>query len=246
MSTLTRNTVDFPALDPCWLQAPSEGIPGFGEVFVNVSMALQTALREYLPAAYFEELENFRDVQIAYSILVYRSSRVFRGRIRTDLTRDVMNQKLMGRMVRMARANLTQHLIQAEQRLRDAGLDELAEQYSRKRLRSIMKSVQRLHRSRQCLGILVRGEGVLLDALVQLGGLGNRRRTEQKRRVAMLKRKWTVQLRHLYPARDFEDLAGVLLDAATQALRSSLNATPANSGGEPPSDRPVEPLPPGS
>lgn len=243
MTTLTRNTADFPPLDPWWLQAPSEGIPKFAEVFVNVSMALQAALREHLPAAYFEDLEHFRDVQTAYSILVYQSSRVFRGKIRTDLTRDVMNPKLMARMVRMARANLTQNLIQVEERLREAGLPELAEQYSRKRLRHIMKSVQRLRRSRRCLGILVRGEGVLLDALVQLSGLGNRPRTEQKRRVALVKKKWTVQLRRLYPARNFEDFAAVLLDAATRALQSSLETSPGTSGGDPASERLPVPLP---
>jgi hypothetical protein len=245
MSTLIQHTIDFPALDPCWLQAPSEHTPKFAEVFIRVSMALQAALRNHLPSAYFADLEHFRDVQSAYSILVYQSSRVFRGKIRTDLTRDVMNQKMMARMVRMARANLTQQLIQTEARLRAAGLDELAAQYSRKRLRYIMKSVQRLHRSRRCLGILVRGEGVLLDALVQLCGLGNRTRAEQKRRGTLLKKKWTVQLRRLYPKRNFEDFAPVLLDAATQALRSCLEA-PADSSGDPASARPLEPLPAGS
>jgi hypothetical protein len=244
MDTLTEQKVDFPKLDPCWLRAPSEDTPGFIDAFVAVSLAVQAALREYLPAAYFENLDRFRDVQTAYSILVYQASRVFRGTIRTDLTRDFMNPKAMALLVRMSRGNLIRGLAQVEARLRDAGLEELAEQYSRKRLRYIMRSMQRLRRSRRCLGILVRGEGALVNALVELGGLGELSVRDQAKMAARLRKKWTGQLRHMYPEANFQSSAPVLLDAATQALRKYLEtASIADSSGDPADTSGVDPGP---
>jgi len=232
MDTLTEQKVEFPKLDPCWLRAPAEDTPGFVDAFVAVSLAVQAALREHVPAAYLENLDHFRDVQTTYSVLVYQGSRVFRGTIRTDLTRDVMNPKAMALLVRMSRGNLIRGLARVEARLRGAGLEELADQYSRKRLRYIMKSVQRLRRSRRCLGVLVRGEGVLVDALVELGGLGELSAREQARKVTRLQKKWSVQLRHLCPERDFQNFAPILLGAATQALQKYLMAAwSANTSG---------------
>ncbi|HEV2688280.1 MAG TPA: hypothetical protein VGV35_06990 [Bryobacteraceae bacterium] len=226
MSTLLPKGVDFPKLDPCWLQAPPEGTPEFAMAFVPISMALQAALRKHLPTAYLESLERFRDVETTYSILVYQSSRVYRGKMRTDLTRDVMNPTIMARLVRMSRGKLIQKLVQVEARLRGEGLDQLALQYSRRRLKYIMKSVQRLRRSRRCLGVLVRGEGAMVDALVQLAGLGRRPILEQKQRVAQVKKKWISELRRMYPKKIFQDFAPLLLDAATQALRAYLESAP--------------------
>ncbi|HYL75496.1 MAG TPA: hypothetical protein VEU96_14890 [Bryobacteraceae bacterium] len=244
MDTLTEQTVDFPTLDPSWLRAPSEDTPGFADAFIIVSAALQTALRKHLPAAYLENLEHFRDVQTAYAVLVYQASRVYRGTMRTDLTRDVMNPQTMALLVRMSKRNLIRGLGGVEARLRDAGLGELAEQYSRKRLRYIMKAVQRLRRSRRCLGILVRGESVLLNALAELGGLGELSARGQVKKVARLKKKWTGQLRHLYPEGDFRNFATILLDAATQALQKYLETAPSpNSSGDPADTSGGEPRP---
>lgn len=244
MDTLTEQKVGFPKLDPCWLRAPSEDTPGFIDAFVGVSLAVQAALREHFPAAYFENLDHFRDIQTAYSILVYQASRVFRGTIRTDLTRDFMNPKALALLVRMSRGNLIRALAQVEARLRDAGLEELAEQYSRKRLRYIMRSMQRLRRSRRCLGILVRGEGALVNALVEIGGLGELSVREQAKKIARFKKKWTGQLRHLYPEGDFQNFAPILLDAATQALQKYLEkVSSAISGGDAADTSGVDPLP---
>jgi len=234
MDTITKQKVDFPKLDSCWWRAPSEDAPGFADAFVCVSVALQGALREHLPPAYFENLEHFRDVQTAYAILVYQASRVYRGTVRTDLTRDVMNPKTMALLVRMSRGNLARGLGSVEARLRGAGLEELADQYSRKQLRHIMKAVQRLRRGRRCLGILVRGEGALVNALAELGGLGELPVRDREKKVLLFKKKWTGQLRHLYPEEDFQSFAPVLLDAATQGLQRYLAAaSSANSGGDP-------------
>lgn len=233
MTTLIDQRVEFPKLDPVWLQAPSEKSTEFASTFIAVSMALQRALRENLPAAYFENLDRFRDVPVAQAVLVYQSSRVFRGKIRTDLTRDVLNQRLMARLVRMSRTSLHRRLGEVEARLLEAGDVELAARYAPKRFKNIMKSVQRLSRSRRRLAILVRGEGVLMDALVELGGLGALARPARTSRVAHLKRKWNVELRRMYPRENFQRFAPKLLEVATQALRNHLAiAPPAGSHGD--------------
>jgi len=224
------SAADFPKLDSCWLRAPSENLPGFLEAFVDVSLAVQIALRQHVPAAYFENPERFRDPKTAYPMLVYQASPAFRGKIRTDLTYDVLDPAMLASLARMAKANLIELLAKVEGRLRAEGRPEFADSYRPKLIVEILQSVQRISKSRRSLCLLIRGEGALVDALIQLGGLGALPVREQAKRSAMVRKKWSVQLRRLYQGKDFTVLAPVLLDAATQALQSALTM---RSGSQP-------------
>jgi hypothetical protein len=57
-----------------------------------------------------------------------------------------------------------------------------------------------------------------VDALVELGGIGDLPVKKQFRRIAEFEKKWMFQLRRLYPGTDFLWLAPILLDAASDAL----------------------------
>ena len=52
-------------------------------------------------------------------------------------------------------------------------LAELADQYAPERTGAILNCVQKLSKSRRHLYVLIRGESVLVDALVHLSGLGD-------------------------------------------------------------------------
>jgi hypothetical protein len=226
--------VSSPKLDPCWLAAPSESLPGYFEAFAGISTAVQTALRNYLPAAYFEDLASFRDPKAAYAVLVYQASRPFRCKIRTDLTHDVLNPKMLASLTRKSKPSLIILLVQAEERLRAAGTIELAANYAPKHASEIMKSMQRVGKSRKSLYLLIRGEGVLVDTLTQLSGFGSLPAKEQTRRTALFRRRWNAQLRRLCPGQNFAVLAPNVLDAATHALQSYLDKrSGVNSGVEP-------------
>lgn len=223
---------DFPKLETCWLTAPHERDPLFLPFFANVSLALQTALRERVPGVYFADLGNYHDVKKAYPLLIYQASRPFRVRIRTELTYDFLNPEAVSRVVRSAKSGLGELLSQAEGRLREAGWLEVAENYKAKRVAEIIQSVQSGSKSRKCLHVLIRDESVLMNALVALGGLGGLRPKEQARRAALFEKRWSFQLRRLYAGTDFTCLAPVLLDAATQALRSARSALPQRAESE--------------
>src|SRR6202035_1589614 len=155
-----------PQPDPCWRSLPAERSAVFLPTYARISVALQLALREHVPVAYFQSLERFRPWKSASPMLVYQASRPFRGRVRTELTYDVLNPRLMAILFRRARANLIPLLERGEAELRAGGFEHAPQHYSLKRAPGIIESVQRLSASRRCLYRLVRSESALVDALV--------------------------------------------------------------------------------
>jgi len=215
--------------DPSWLSLPAERSAAFLPIFARISVALQSTLRERVPPLYFQNLERFRDWKSAYPMLVYQASRPFRGRVRTELTYDVLNPRLMAVLFRRAKGNLGPLLEQTEAVLRAEGQAGVAAHYSSKRTLEIIQSVQRLSVPRRYLYRLVRCESALVDAVVDLSGLGTLSAREQAKRLKGFRKKWHFQLRRLYPSSDFSALASVLLEAATEALLDS--RTDADSDG---------------
>ena len=208
----------FPKLDACWLAAPDERTPGFLNTFAEVSVAIQTMLRARVPAAYFENLANLRNLKTAYPMLVYQASLPFRGKMRSELTYDVLNPQTLAKFFRTAKPNLTGLLAATEARLRGAGLDSLAADYEQRKLNAVFQAVEKWNKSRKCLYFLIRAESGLVNSVVDLGGLGRLAAKLQLRRTAAFEKKWRFQLRRLYPGTDFTWLAADLLESATQAL----------------------------
>src|SRR5579871_1645738 len=102
--------VNFPALDPCWLQMPAERSTTFLPAFVRMSEAIQAVLRETVPVKYFERLERFRDPRTAYPMLIYQASPPFRGKKRSELTYDVLNPALIAALFRRTKLPLEELL----------------------------------------------------------------------------------------------------------------------------------------
>ncbi len=106
----------------------------------------------------------------------------------------------------------------AKDSLQSEGAGELARQYEPTRANTVLQSVQNWAKSRKCLYVLIRAEGVLMNTLIELAGLGSLPERQQAKRVAAFQKKWRFQLRRMYPGTDFTWLAPELLEAATQAL----------------------------
>jgi hypothetical protein len=208
----------FPTPGSGWLAAPDERTPGFFPAFARVSVAIQTLLRERVPTRYFVDSRAFGNVKTAYPMLVYRASRPFRGKMRTELSYDVLNPKTLATFFRTVRPAFGEVLQTVKSRLQAEGLAELAVQYEPSRANSILETVQRLSKSRKCLYVLIRAESVLVTTLIDLAGLGNLPIKQQARRMASFQKKWKYQLPRMYPGSDFTWLAPELLEAATQAL----------------------------
>jgi hypothetical protein len=175
-------------------------------------------LRERVPSHYFVDPRVFANSKTAYPMLVYRASRPFRGKMRTELTYDILHPKTVAMFFRTVRPVLGEVLESAKARLLADGLPELAALYEPARANAILESVQRLSKSRKCLYVLIRAESVLVTTLIDLAGLGNLPIRQQARRMASFEKKWRYQLRRMYPATDFTWLASELLETATLAL----------------------------
>jgi len=214
------NDIQFFKPDAQWLSAPAECKTDFLPAFSAISRAVQVALRESLPRAYFQRLEEFGDRQRANAILLFQATPPFRAKVRTDLTYDVLNPRTLEILARRARPGLTRSLTAVEAKLRSAGQIELASQYAPWRVSEILVSVQRLARSRRSLLSLIRGEGMLVNALVQLGGAPNISARKQKARMASFCKKWNSQFRGMCIGKDLSSLAPLILNAATEALAS--------------------------
>ena len=222
---------DFPAapipqLSPCWLTAPDERSAAFLPVFARVSVAIQTVLRAQVPNAYLADLDKYGDTKSAYPMLIYQASRPFHGKMRTELTYDVLHPRTLASLFRTVKLTLPELLSAVEAKLRAADRDDLASKYLPRRAPDIVQTVQRLSKSRKCLYLLIRGEAVLVNALVDLGGLGSAPPREQVRRVVSFEKKWSFQLRRLYPGTDFTWLGAAILAAATDALERQPGSEP--------------------
>jgi hypothetical protein len=209
---------DFPRPGLGWLASPAERSPEFFPAFARVSAAIQTILRERIPAHYFKNTRSFANVKTAYPMLVYQASRPFRGKMRTELSYDVLNPSTLAAFFRTVRPMFGAVLEAAQIRLLSEGGGELAGMYQAGRANAILLSVQRWSKSRRCLYVLIRAEGVLVNTLIDLAGLGTLPRRQQAQRVASFQKKWRFQLRRMYPGTDFTWLATELLDAASGAL----------------------------
>jgi hypothetical protein len=210
--------VDFPTPGLAWLAAPPERSPEFFPAFARISEAIQALLRERIPAHYFQDSKTFANVKTAYPMLVYQASRPFRGKMRSELSYDVLNPPTLAAFFRTVRSAFGTVLEAAQTRLLAEGQSELAKQYEPSRASATLQSVQRWAKSRKCLYVLIRAEGVLVNTLMELAGLGTLPQKQRARRVASFRKKWRFQLRRMYPGTDFTWLAAELLEAATLAL----------------------------
>ena len=218
--------IDFPRPGLGWLAAPAERSPEFFPAFARISAAIQTILRERIPAQYFQNTRSFANVKTAYPMLVYQASRPFRGKVRTELSYDVLNPITLAAFFRTVRPVLGDVVEAAKIRLLAEGANELAGMYEGSRANAILESVQKWSKSRKCLYVLIRAEGVLINTLVELAGLGSLAEKQRARRVASFQKKWRFQLRRMYPGTDFTWLAAELLDGATEALAAPDEAIP--------------------
>jgi len=189
---------DFPRPGSGWLAAPGERSPEFFATFARVSTAIQTTLRERVPAHYFEDARSFANVKTAYPMLVYQASRPFRAKTRTELCYDVLNPTTLVTFFRTVQPRFRGVLEAANIRLLAESGNDLTGWYEPSRASAILQLVQKWNKSRKCLYVLIRAEGVLVNALIGLAGLGRLAQRQQERRVASFQKRWRFQLRRMF------------------------------------------------
>ena len=202
------------AADPAWLHAPDETAPGYFGAWQRVSLALQKALRQWIPEVCFRYAARFEDRPAAYPLLVYAASRLCHGRPRTEFTYDIADPETLPRALYMIGQSLQRVLAAVERRLFEEGRPELARRYAPIWYEDVLRAVKAKPRS---LIALLGDEAALINAVIDLGSA---RRLQAVRPFA---RSANLTLRTMF-GKDLRMLAAPLLREATKALQNAKGA----------------------
>ncbi len=223
----TSITLSVPGqLVSAWLDAPGDCSPEYFKVYSRVSVAIQSAMRRWLPYIYFEDLERYETLSLALPLLVYQVSRPFAGRPKHELTYDVLSDRSMDTFFHGLGVRLRAELANVSRLLRASGRPDAAASYAPGQARQILRSVRR---SPRLVKSLLAADADFVNALVNLGchcarlrdGMsGNpRQAVKQFAQVsADLLKSFQARLRRLYGGQDFTALGSLLLLEATNAL----------------------------
>ncbi len=217
------------SLVSAWLEAPGERDPDFFSAYARVSVAVQRAMRVWLPYVYFSDAGRYETLEAAFPLLVYQVSRPFACKPKYDFNYDVMNEQFMKAFFRAAGQQLPAELAKVKDILLKAGKRRSASFYAPGEERNVLASVQQRPRLLQSLLV---ADAFLVDALVNLGCQGHElSETAAKepadavrslsRFAADLVRAFHNKLRRLYGGQEFLALGGLLLVEATNALHGN-------------------------
>jgi len=155
--------------DPVWLEAPSASHPDHFHVWRSVSMTLQSSLRAWIAAQYFQDIARFADREKAHPMLVYQAARVCHGRARNEFTyafHDYPACRLtLALALKMTGRSLQTILASVEQRLSAAGMPELARRYAPVWHQDVVAAVRK--KPKPFLALLG-AESAFINALMEL------------------------------------------------------------------------------
>ena len=199
------------ATHPAWTGAPHETHPAYFRTWQAVSLAVQRALRCWIPEIYFRDAARYEDRDAAFPLLVYAASRPCRGR-RTEFTYDLADEEVLPHALYQIGASLQSVLETVERRLYDGGRPALARRYAPRWHQDVLRAV--LRKPRPLLNLLG-DEAAVVNALV---GLGSGRKMQAVKPFA---RSASMALRTMY-GEDLRPLALRLLDEATRTLETKV------------------------
>ncbi len=221
-----------------WLQAPVERSPEYGPVYTEVSVAVQQALRRWLPQVYFSDLSRYDTLGAAYPLVVYQCTLPFRSKAKNEFAYDVMSAESVAVARRSTSWALAAELARIEQLLLEAGKPETARFYRPTRKDVILAGVERAPRLFHALLV---ADAQFIDYLIRLGvragGLRRALEREPQRALRELTRfgeefvkTFHRRLKRLYGGEDFTSFGALILVEATGALSRALGAAGGVSG----------------
>ncbi|MGD0013706.1 MAG: hypothetical protein ABSD56_04675, partial [Bryobacteraceae bacterium] len=227
----TRLTLSLPgSAAAAWLRAPDERAPEFFEVYSRVSVAVQRALRRWLPLVYFSDPSRYEDLEPAYALVFYQSTRSSAGHPRSEFGYDLVSPDRPGVARPWAARPFALELQRVEQALAASGHRQLARLYAPRRAPEILASIVRQPR---LINALITADTFFIDLLIRLG-LKGRELAEMlpghpRKAVGELVESaaefTTVlhrRLRRLYNGVEFMAFGSLLLVEATAALSAAL------------------------
>jgi hypothetical protein len=196
------------ALHPAWRNSPEERDPRYFQAWQQASLALQRALRRWIPDFYFRDTARYEDREKSYPLIVYQASRLCFGRARTEFTYDVADPDTLPAALRMIGQAVQRVLAEVETALRQSGRPELARRYAPVWHEDILNAVKK--RPKPLLELLG-DEAALINAVIDLG-------TDRRMQaVKPFAKAASAALRNMY-REDMRVLALRALEEATAAL----------------------------
>jgi hypothetical protein len=202
------------ATHPAWTGAPPERHPAYFRTWQAVSLAVQQALRCWIPEIYFLDPARYEDRDAAFPLLVYAASRPCRGRPCTEFTYDVADEGVLPRALHQIGGSLQSVLETVERSLYDGDRPALARRYASRWHQDVLRAVQRKPRP---LLSLLGDEAAVVNALV---GLGSGRKMQAVKPFA---RAASMALRTMY-GEDLRPLSLRLMEEATRTLESNVRS----------------------
>lgn len=221
-----------------WLRAPIERSSDFRPVYTEMSVAVQQALRAWLPFVYFGDLSRYDTVGVAYPLVVYRCTLPYRSKTSSEFAYDIMSAESVALARRSTGMALAAELARIEQLLLAAGKPETARLYRPSRRDVVLASVER---SPRLFHSLLVADAQFVDHLIRLGiRAGSLRRAMQHepqraaRELAKFGEEFVKtfhrRLRRLYGGEDFTAFGPLILIEATRGLNAGLRSTGAVRG----------------
>lgn len=196
------------ATHPAWRQTPPESDRRYFRTWQQVSVGLQKSLRPWIRDLYFADPSRYEDRDVAQAMLVYSVCRPCGGRPRTEFTFDVADAETLPRALHLTGCATQAALAAAEARLIESGNAGLAHRYSPIWYQDVIQQVCR--KPARLMGLLG-DEGMVINAIIQLGARGNLNGVKPFARLASL------ALRSIFGV-DMRPLAISALEQATKLL----------------------------
>jgi len=212
-----------------WLDAPGQRDPDFFAAYSAVSVALQRALRRWLPYAYFSDSNRYDVPLAAWPLLVYAAMPPFPGRAKYEFTYDIMDLGAASLIRRSTLRELTARLTRLRPFLIALGKHKTARFFAPDEAPAILATVARQPRR---LNALLSAETFFVEALVDLGLRGHaftesaaRNRDQALRDLTRFTGQFVTafqrRLRRLYAGQGFFSFGPLLLIEATRALATA-------------------------
>jgi hypothetical protein len=197
--------------DP-WKATPPERDPLYFRTWQRTSVALQKALRQWIPDLYFRDITRFEDRDTAYQLIVYAASRPYYGQARTEFTFDMADPGALPAALRSIGHATQGVLMPVEQRLRVGRRPDVARHYMPVWYQDILIAVKK---KPKILMRILADEARLINAVIDLGTSRDAASVSRFLRVA-------AAVLRIFLGEDMRQLIPMLLDVAAQVLTEIL------------------------
>lgn len=214
-----------PSVD-AWMETPPPGSPEYLPALGRVARAVQTMVRQWLPALYLARIEAYARPSAVHPLLAWACSPPCSGPKKKDLSYDFMDPKVVDAVLQAGAAQFRERLEETWKFLLDSGRKQTAAYYEPADTRYILANVRRQQRN---FVSLLTADAFLVEAVLNVAGCAreiNRLvRVAPKAAVSEMARfsremaeTFHRRLRRLYAGDDFLALGPLFFLTATAAL----------------------------